>query len=96
MNKQEFATFGVLVDNGIFEIYRGSDGKLHIRWILPDPPPDLRAELRAVSAVLNEASQMQNRAAAEKLQQFAEHVLNSSAKELNALVARNEERALAS
>jgi hypothetical protein len=96
MHKQDFAAFSVLVDNGIFEIYRGSDGKLHIRWILPDPPPDLRAELRAVSAVLNEASRMQNRSAAEKLQQFAEHVLNSSAKELNALVARTEEKALAS
>jgi hypothetical protein len=96
MNKQEFAAFGVLVDNGIFEIYRGSDGKLHIRWILPDPPPDLRAELRAVSAVLNEASQMKDRGAAEKLQQFAEHVLNSSARELNALVGRAQERAIAS
>src|ERR1051325_2022154 len=66
MNK---VAMSVLVGNGIFEIYIGADGKLHIRWILPDPPPDLMAELRAVAVVLNEASQLKNKATAEKLQQ---------------------------
>ena len=60
----------VLVGNGIFEIYIGADGKIHIRWILPDPPPDLLEELRAVAVVLNEASQLKNRSTAEKFQQF--------------------------
>ena len=76
----------VLVENGIFEIYIGSDGKIHIRWILPDPPVDLRDELRAVAVVMNEASQLKNRATAEKFQQFAETILASRAKELGGLM----------
>ena len=76
----------VLVDNGVFEIYIGADGKIHIRWILPDPPPDLMAELRAVAVVLNEASQLKNRATAEKFQQFAETLLSSRAKELTGIM----------
>ena len=56
----------VVAGNGIFEIYVGADGKLHIRWILPDPPPDLLAELRAVTVVLNEAAQLKNRAKVKK------------------------------
>lgn len=91
-----FAAFNVLVDNGIFEIYRGSDGKLHIRFILPDPPPELMGELRAVAAVLNEASRLTNRATAEKFQQFAESLLNARAKELNGILEHAGEVARAS
>jgi hypothetical protein len=76
----------VVAGNGIFEIYIGADGKLHIRWILPDPPPDLLAELRAVTVVLNEAAQLKNRATAEKFQQFAETILASRTKELGAIM----------
>jgi len=86
----------VLVGNGIYEIYIGSDGKIHIRWILPDPPPDLLAELRAVAVVLNEASQLKNRATAEKFQQFAETLLSSRAKELNGLMEHEGQVARAS
>ena len=86
----------VLVGNGIYEIYIGSDGKIHIRWILPDPPPDLLAELRAVSVVLNEASQLKNRATAEKFQQFAETLLSSRAKELGGLMEHEGQVARAS
>ena len=76
----------VVAGNGIFEIYIGADGKLHIRWILPDPPPDLLAELRAVSVVLNEAAQLKDRATAEKFRQFAETILASRAKELGGIM----------
>jgi len=86
----------VLVGNGIYEIYIGSDGKIHIRWILPDPPPDLLAELRAVAVVLNEASQLKNRATAEKFQQFAETLLSSRAKELGGLMEHEGQVARAS
>jgi hypothetical protein len=86
----------VLVGNGIYEIYIGSDGKIHIRWILPDPPPDLLAELRAVAVVLNEASQLKNRATAEKFQHFAETLLSSRAKELNGLMEQEGQVARAS
>ena len=86
----------VLVGNGIYEIYIGSDGKIHIKWILPDPPPDLLAELRAVSVVLNEASQLKNRATAEKFQQFAETLLSSRAKELGGLMEHEGQVARAS
>jgi len=86
----------VLVGNGIYEIYIGSDGKIHIKWILPDPPPDLLAELRAVAVVLNEASQLKNRATAEKFQQFAETLLSSRAKELGGLMEHEGQVARAS
>jgi len=86
----------VLVGNGIYEIYIGSDGKIHIRWILPDPPPDLLAELRAVAVVLNAASQLKNRATAEKFQQFAETLLSSRAKELGGLMEHEGQVARAS
>ncbi len=76
----------VVAGNGIFEIYLGSDGKLHIRWILPDPPPDLLAELRAVTVVLNEAAQLKNRATAEKFQHFAEGILAARTQELTGLM----------
>jgi hypothetical protein len=76
----------VLVGNGIFEICIGADGKIHIRWILPDPPPDLLEELRAVAVVLNEASQLKNRTTAEKFQQFAETLLASRARELSGIM----------
>jgi len=91
-----FATFNILAGNGIFEIYRGSDGKLHIRWILPDPTPDLMAELRAVAVVLNEASQLKNKATAEKFQQFAEGLLNARAAELRGVMEQATEVARAS
>lgn len=91
-----FASFNLLAGNGIFEIYRGSDGKLHIRWILPDPPPDLMAELRTVAVVVNEASQLKNKATAEKFQQFAEGLLNARAAELHAAVEQTTEVARAS
>lgn len=96
MTNFEHFSFAVLADNGIFEIYRGSDGRLHIRWILPDPPQDLVGELRAVAGVLNEASRMENRATAEQLRQFAENLLNARAQELNVLMTRPGETALAS
>ena len=87
----------VLVGNGIYEIYIGSDGKIYgIKWILPIPPPDLLAELRAVSVVLNEASQLKNRATAEKFQQFAETLLSSRAKELGGLMEHEGQVARAS
>jgi hypothetical protein len=93
MNK---VAMSVLVDNGIFEIYIGADGKLHIRWILPDPPPDLLAELRAVAVVLNEASQLKNKATAEKFQQFAETILASRAKEVAGVMEHTTQVARAS
>ena len=86
----------VLVDNGIFEIYVGADGKIHIRWILPDPPPDLFSELRAVAVVLNEAAQLKNRATAEKFQQFAETLLASRARELSGIMELADQVARAS
>ena len=86
----------VLVGNGIFEIYIGADGKVHIRWILPDPPPDLLNELRAVAVVLNEASQLKNRTTAEKFQQFAESLLAARAKELGGIIENAGQMARAS
>jgi hypothetical protein len=91
-----FASLNILVDNGVYEIYVGSDGKIHIKFILPDPPPEALAELRAVSAVLNEASKLQNRATAERFEQFAASMLNSRSKELNEMMNRTQETALAS
>jgi hypothetical protein len=79
-------SYNVITDNGIYEIYIGADGKLHIRWILPDPPPEFLAELRAVSAVLNQAAQLKDRGVAEKFQQFAEGALNHRAKELKEIL----------
>jgi hypothetical protein len=82
-----FERLNVLVDNGVYEIYIGSDGKLHIRWILPDPPPELFSELKAVSAILNHAAQLKDRAVAAKFQGFAEEVLNNRAKEITGILA---------
>jgi hypothetical protein len=84
MNK--YLSLNVLVDNGVFEIYVGSDGKIHIRWILPDPPPEVFSELQAVRVVLQQAAQLKDRGVAEKFQQFAEAVLNNRAKELTGLL----------
>ena len=82
-----FERLSVLVDNGVYEIYVGSDGKLHIRWILPDPPPEILSELKAVSAILNHAAQLKDRAVAAKFQGFAEEVLNNRSKELGGFLA---------
>jgi hypothetical protein len=81
----------VLVENGVFEIYVGSDGKIHIRWILPDPPPEVFTELQAVSVVLNQAARLKDRGVAEKFQQFAEGILNNRAKELKGFLGQEQQ-----
>ena len=89
MKKFEFiGSYNIFVDNGIFEIYIGADGKLHIRWILPDPPPEFYSELKAVAVVLNEAAQLKDRGVAEKFQQLAESVLNNRAEEITGILGQ--------
>ena len=83
-----FAALNVLVDNGIFEIYIGSDGKLHIRWILPDPPPDILSEIAVVSEIVNQSALLKDRAIAEKFRGFAEEVLNSRAEVIGGFMAQ--------
>ncbi len=83
-----FERLSVLVDNGVYEIYIGSDGKLHISWILPDPPPEVFSELKAVTAILEHAAQLKDRAVAAKFQGFAEEVLNNRAKEIGGFLAQ--------
>jgi len=56
----------------------------------------LMAELRAVAVVLNEASQLKNKATAEKFQQFAEGLLNARAAELRGVMEQATEVARAS
>ncbi len=89
----KFEHLNVLVDNGVFEIYVGSDGKLHIRWILPDPPPEIFSEIKAVAVVLNQAAQLKDRGVAAKFQQLAEDVLNNRSKEITGLLAQTEKAA---
>jgi hypothetical protein len=72
----EFVPFHIFVGNGVLEIYIGPDGKLHIRWVFPDPPPDIISELNAVAEIVDQAALINDRAIAEKFHGFAEEVLN--------------------
>jgi hypothetical protein len=88
MGKSEYyGSYNIISENGTFIIYVGSDGKIHIRLIRPDPPPDISALLKAVSLVMHEASQLKDQVLAEQFRQFAENLLNSRANELGGLLA---------
>jgi hypothetical protein len=78
---ENYKAYNVISANGTYIIYVGSDGKIHIRWIRPDPPPiDVSSVITAATAVLHEAALVKDRALSEHFVQLAENLLNSNAK----------------
>lgn len=92
MKLEAFVSFNLVAGNGVFQIVRDANGQLRIQFILPDPPP----ELRAAALLLTEAARPENRAVAQQFQEFATRLLNSRSNEVVAMMARSQEIARAS